>query len=131
MSETATNIKLASASQSKQNYNALASPSTATVTINKYDLCIYRAKTSSKTGLKKKNVKIEIPRAVLETRSPGSKPKILLEQLEAVEKKRKAKRKIPRCINTATEIQGIEKIAKQRNALISSIGHKKTQRRRQ
>uniref|UniRef100_F1L8N2 Major sperm protein n=1 Tax=Ascaris suum TaxID=6253 RepID=F1L8N2_ASCSU len=95
MSETVMNIKLASASQSKQNYNALASPSTATVTINKYDLCIYRAKTSSKTGLKKKNVKIEIPRAVLETRSPGSKPKILLEQLEAVEKKEKLKGRSP------------------------------------
>uniref|UniRef100_A0A915C8X1 Major sperm protein n=1 Tax=Parascaris univalens TaxID=6257 RepID=A0A915C8X1_PARUN len=95
MSEIATNIKLASASQSKPNYNAFASPSTATVTINKYDLYIYRAKNSSRMGSKRKDIKIEVPRAVLETRSPGSKPKVLLRQLEAIGKKEKLKGRSP------------------------------------
>uniref|UniRef100_A0A914RUI0 Major sperm protein n=1 Tax=Parascaris equorum TaxID=6256 RepID=A0A914RUI0_PAREQ len=84
MSEIATNIKLASASQSKPNYNAFASPSTATVTINKYDLYIYRAKNSSRMGSKRKDIKIEVPRAVLETRSP-----------EAIGKKEKLKGRSP------------------------------------
>uniref|UniRef100_A0A915C9K7 Major sperm protein n=1 Tax=Parascaris univalens TaxID=6257 RepID=A0A915C9K7_PARUN len=61
----------------------------ATVTIRRCDLCCHGQQTVSKSMHRNKDTTVAIARKVLEARSPGSKARFLLAQLEAPMKKKK------------------------------------------